>query len=106
MSILTTLQEHRKGALVARLTEASEEVVRAVLEHGKAGKLTLELTYKPKGENQLELVPKVITRPPEPDVSPGVFFGDEEGKVHRSDPRQYDIEDEIAAKRAEKETAQ
>lgn len=88
---------HRQ--LEHRLDEALEDVVRAVVEHEGAGKLSLTITVTPQGDGQMTYKAKVKTDLPRPGVPDSIFFGDADGKLHRSDPRQRDIEDELAARR-------
>ena len=92
---------HRQ--LETRCDEALEELVKGVVENGGTGKLTLTINVKAQGDGQLLYKAAVKTDVPRPGVPDSIFFGDEDGKLSRSDPRQMDIEDEVARERAKRD---
>ena len=106
MSIIATLQGIRRGQFVALVSDKMDELVRACEENGKTGSLTIKLNVKPNGGGQMIINPSVSANAPEPTTPSAIFFADEDGTLHRSDPRQTDIEDEIQAKREQKEAAE
>lgn len=97
MSFIKTLQAIRKGALVALLADDLKEVSEAVAELGKTGSLTLQLTIKPNGDAVI-VQPKITKKVPQQAVGDAIFFVGEKG-LQREDPKQTDIEDELAARR-------
>ena len=99
MSIISILQGFRKGALVHELSEQTKEVVKAVRETGKNGKVTLELTFKSDGGGQHTIVPKITAKAPQQEVPPAIFFSDDAGDLFRTDPRQGDFVDELEQRR-------
>ena len=103
MSFIATLQNIRDGALVAQLTENLQDVVEAVSEHRKVGKLVITLTIKPNGDEAVTVSPSVKATKPEASVGDAMFFVSE-GNLVRRNPRQMDIEDELARRRGEKES--
>lgn len=102
MSFNATVQSIRDGALLELLTGKLNEVVEAVQEHRKVGTLSLTLTIKPNGEDAVTVVSKVGAKIPEGTVGDALFFVNG-GNLVRRNPRQIDIEDEIARKRSERE---
>lgn len=102
MSFNATIQNIRDGALLELLTGKLSEVVEAVQEHGKAGSLQITLSIKPNGDDAVTISSKVKASVPEATVGDALFFVSG-GNLVRRNPRQIDIEDEIARKRAEKE---
>lgn len=102
MSFNATVQNIREGALLELLTSKLHEVVEAVQEHGKVGEITLTLSIKPNGDDAVTISSKVKAKIPEGTVGDALFFVNG-GNLLRRNPRQMDLEDEIARKRAEKE---
>lgn len=82
---------HRR--LEDRLDEALADVIAAVNEHQAPGKVTLTLSIKPGGDGHLTHKAGIKCDIPRPGVPDAVFFADENGGVHRTDPKQRDIED-------------
>lgn len=97
MSFIKTLQAIRKGALASVLADDLKEVSEAVVDLGKTGSLTLTLTIKPNGDAVI-VQPKVTKKVPQQSVGDAIFFVGDKG-LQREDPRQSDIEDELASRR-------
>lgn len=91
--ITDILREIRKGRVVERASEEMAEVVRAVLDTEKAGKLTIELTVKPqgKGDSAVIVSAKLKTTIPQADLPDALFFADLDGDLHRDDPSQREM---------------
>ena len=84
-----------KGTLSNELEEELQNVVAAVQESGKTGKLKLEIKVKPAAQNdskQLFIEPKIKTNEPRPSRAPSIFYADEESRLHRSDPDQIEMD--------------
>lgn len=91
------LHEYRKGELHDELSEQLQELVAAVVEHGKKGALTVKVEVAPAGKgagNQLIVSAEVAAKPPKPDAPAQFFFADQEMNLSRNDPNQtrLDIE--------------
>lgn len=86
-----------KGKTHRELTAALQEVSKAVLDTLKPGKIQLTLTFKPqKGvEGALLITDEVKTSTPRYDRPASIFYADEAGALHRNDPRQMSMYDEI-----------
>jgi hypothetical protein len=93
------LQEQRRGGLHGELSEALQELVRAVEEHRKGGSLTLTLSVKPNGDGVVVVTDKVAVKLPEGEKGSSIFFVDD-GNLVRNDPRQTTIDDAVAERRA------
>lgn len=91
--ITDILREIRKGRAVDLASQRFAELIQAVDETGKPGELTITLKVKPEkgGGSQKTVIPVIKCKMPEMDIAEGVFFSDEAGDLHRSDPAQKDI---------------
>lgn len=78
-----------------RADEALADVVKAATKYGKEATLTIKLKVKPNNENQLTHSVDIATKLPRQSVPPAIFFSDDGGGLHRADPRQHDLEEEI-----------
>lgn len=90
------LQEHRKGSLHTELSEQLAEVTQGVLEHGKAGSITVTINVSPieghrAGDNIVRITDKVTPKVPQPERGSAMFFADEEGNLHRNNPLQDEL---------------
>jgi phosphoserine phosphatase len=103
MSFLTTLQQIREGALLQQLSDELQDVITSVVDHEKAGALQLTLKVKPNGDRAVIISSSVKATQAKASVGDAVFYADTGGTLHRSDPRQGDIEDEIARQRAKRD---
>lgn len=89
----------RRGRPVEEATTALADVVRAVDETGKEGSVTVTLKIKPSkhGGPEKTLIAEVKAKKPVADIAPAVFFSDEEGDLHRVDPKQEEMRLEEAS---------
>jgi hypothetical protein len=87
------LRDIRKGRPVEEATMALADVVRAVDETGKEGSVTITLKIKPAkhGGPEKTLIAEVKAKKPIADIAPAVFFSDDDGDLHRVDPRQEEM---------------
>lgn len=84
------IREQSKGATHEELSEKLHELVNAVVETGKKGTLTLQITVdhvKKAEAHVLQVTDKVVHRPPEADRQVSVFFSDG-GNLSRNNPEQ------------------
>ena len=84
------LRQIRKGAAIEEATRALADVVRAVDDSGKPGSITVTLHVKPAkhGGSEKQLLAEIKTKTPRCDVAGAIFFSDQDGDLHRADPRQ------------------
>lgn len=99
INFLEFLQSFRRGELLSQADRELEKVVEAMAETGGDGKLVIELPFKLNKAGQIECTPKVKATVPQRPMGTGIYFADDEGRLSRRDPRQYDIEDEIERRR-------
>jgi len=81
------------GDLAGQASETLAEMVKAVHETNKKGKITLTLEIKPRGRDagQVELSGEVKPSFPIPDIAPSMFFATEDGELKRENPRQRQL---------------
>lgn len=91
--ITDILREIRKGRPVEEATIALNDVVKAVDETGKSGSVTIVLKISPAkhGGPEKTIVAEVKAKKPIAEIAPAVFFSDDEGDLHRVDPRQEEM---------------
>jgi len=87
--VLTDLDE---GKVHRQLTEMLPELVKAVVESRKAGFINLKITVRPENR-QVFLKADVTSKIPRATTESTLFFPDEEGDLHRSDPKQQTLRD-------------
>lgn len=86
------LAEHRNGGLALELDEAWKAVNRGVGEHHKVGSLTLKLQVKPTDvQSGVHVHDDVTGKIPEATRQAAFYFADDEGALHRNDPRQMEF---------------
>jgi hypothetical protein len=86
------LLEQRGGLLHGELTETLAEVAAAVLEHEKAGSVTLKITVTPnEGMDVVFISDDVAKKVPQPPRGAMAFHTDQHGNLTRNNPRQQQI---------------
>jgi hypothetical protein len=83
------------GTFTDDLEDELQNVVGAVQESGKTGKLKLEVKVKLASEGnakQLLVEPKIKTKEPRPTRPASIFYADDDAQLHRSDPDQKEME--------------
>jgi hypothetical protein len=92
--ITDLLREHRNGVTLDELSDALQELVAAVTDEGKAGKLTLTVSVKPMGRDSgaLEVACDIKCALPKKTPGTSVFFASPENNLVRQDPRQQTLE--------------
>lgn len=84
------LQEIRGGHCHNELGEKLTGLVDAVVEHGKAGTLTLRIDVRPTspGDAMVLITDTVAVKKPEAPAPSSMFFVDDDRNLTREDPRQ------------------
>lgn len=85
-SIVDILREVDRGRVVDSFSDTMAELVQAVRETGKQGKITLSLTVKPEGEAFTVSADVKATMPP-PKRNPSIFFARDDGSLTREHPQ-------------------
>jgi hypothetical protein len=81
-----------KGRLHEKASEELTELLKAIRETNKPGSITITLKFTPdKGSDgeRVVVAGSVTTKKPAFDPRTSIFFLDEDGGLHRSDPRQH-----------------
>lgn len=90
------LRSHKGGQLHEELTEKLNQLVTAVIEHGKPGSVTLTVEVAPmKDSNMVRVTDKLTPKIPEADRGGSFFFSDKDGGLHREDPNQMKLDTEL-----------
>lgn len=93
-SFLTNVQTQRGGELLDELGDQYRDLIAAVRETGKKGKLVLELEVKPSGgEDNEALTVHDNVKPtiPEHDRKPSMYFATQDNKLTRQHPQQQEL---------------
>jgi len=85
------LGELGAGQTLEVLTKDLAEVVKAVIETGNQGELTFKLTVKSNGANGVILADKITSKIPQHARAASMFYGDDDGGLHRNDPHQPEL---------------
>ncbi len=77
----------------SELTDAIAEVVRAVQDSGKAGSVTLKLTFAAAKlrDPAVLITPDITVKKPREPRDPSIRFTDDTGGLHRNNPRQAEL---------------
>ncbi len=92
--ITDMLRDHRNGVTLDEMSDALQDLVEAVTEEGKGGKLTVTISVKPMGRDSgaLEVACDIKSAPPKKTLGTSVFFASPENNLVRQDPRQQTLE--------------
>ena len=85
------LAQLSSGQVVDDLNASLAEVTKAVEQSGKAGALTIKLTIAPNGDRMVTFETTITAKTPKATLGKTVFYTDDEGGVHRRDPRQHEM---------------
>ncbi|MGV6840600.1 MAG: hypothetical protein ACWA40_10445 [Planktomarina sp.] len=99
INFLEFLQSFRRGELLREGDRQLGEVIEAMTYTGGDGEITIKLPFKRNKAGQIECTPKMTRKIPQRPMGTGIYFSDDEGRLSRRDPNQYDIEDEIQRRR-------
>lgn len=83
-----TLGEIENGKFLRDVTEATYNIVGAVMETRKPGKLTITLDFHPTGKGTVAIDADFKTKEPEHDRPPTTFFVGSDLSLQRQDPNQ------------------
>lgn len=82
-----TVADLDDGEVLAQLTTELCDLIKAVTKTNKVGTLTLRLKVKPDGR-KVEVTADVSSKQPRPATGTSLFFADDDGNLHREDPKQ------------------
>lgn len=89
-----TLRDIRRGNLLEESADKLQEVVSAVEETGKSGKLIIEITVTPasKGQGAVKVADKITAKLPTLPVGETIMFVTTDNNLVANDPRQRSLE--------------
>lgn len=98
-SFLDVLSQIRGGAALTDAARDLQELVQAVRDTGKSGKLVFSIIVEPDktDDTVVTLQPDVVLKMPKKPRAKGIFFMDKHGTLTREDPRQLELEMERKA---------
>jgi len=92
-SIIQTLGNLNEGRFIGDATDQLTELVKAIRETGKGGKLTIELAVKPASRgNAMVIAGKIKATPPKMPPAETIMFSDDDGNLLTDDPRQMKLD--------------
>lgn len=93
-NLMEILQQIRGGSALEEAGRDLQELVQAVRETGKAGKLIFSITVEPDkaDETVVTLQPDITLKIPKRAKAKGMFYMDSHGRLTREDPRQIELE--------------
>ncbi len=100
LNMLTLLQRHRRGEILAEADVALQDVIAAITEHGGKGKVTLTLNLKMEKGQQISLTPDLRFEKPRRPMATGIYFATDDNQLTRNDPQQDWVADDVARRRA------
>lgn len=93
MSAIRLLQDHRGGATHEEISDAIREVVAAVTDEQKGGRVAINITIKPRGKGDgLDVAIETKAFPPKATAGVSTFFATKDNDLSRQDPRQTSME--------------
>ncbi|MGB0661299.1 MAG: hypothetical protein ACPGNV_14135 [Mangrovicoccus sp.] len=100
INFLEFMQSFRRGELLREGDQQLSNVIEAMHATGGDGEINIKLPFKLNKAGQIECTPKLTAKIPQRPMGTGIYFADDEGRLTRRDPNQYDIEDEIERRRS------
>ncbi len=97
VDLISTLMEMRNGQVAIDSSRKWNELMAAVIEHGKKGKFSLVLEVTPtvnnlkRGVGQVSIAYQITINKPDINVGPSMFFVGPDGKLSRNDPDQMEF---------------
>lgn len=90
---LVFLSGINKGRTVTEASEKLQELVAAIENTGKGGKLTINLTIKPAGANSdaVTVTDEVLLKAPKLNRPASIFFPDADHNLVRTNPNQSEL---------------
>lgn len=87
------IREHRRGLTHNDLTDKMREVLAAVAEEDKAGKLQVTFTFAPRAKGEgIDVAVTIDAKPPKSEPATSIFYLTPNNDLTRADPRQADMD--------------
>lgn len=88
----TFLQNHLNGRLSDEISHEMHDCLQAVGDFEGQAEMTIKLKFKPLKGGQIYIESDVQSKKPKAGIAPGIMFVDEDGCLHRNDPRQKEFD--------------
>ncbi len=89
MNLVEVISTQRKGRCLVEAQTKLQELVKTCMATGKTGTLTIKLEIKPTDDDGVvEIGDDCSAKPPKPSTPKSLFYADDQGALHREDPRQ------------------
>jgi len=95
VNFVQALEQMAGGAAAAELDVALRDLLRQIRRTNQPGKLTLNVSFRPSGDGQVECDYTVSSKRPEPRRKETIFFLDGEDNLSRQSPKQYEMDLEV-----------
>ena len=92
MNLIEMFATQRNGKLLNEAQESFQALVKAVSETGVKGRLTVSFDVNPGAdEGTVIITDDVIPKMPRPKKASNVWYADENGNIHREDPKHPEL---------------
>jgi len=95
---LGNLTSYGVGNLIEEMADLQTKIIEAVRGTGKVGSLTLKLSYKINGSNQIIIDSNVTPKIPRNPVAQVAMFADDKNQLHEENPEQLKYNTEKVVK--------
>ena len=98
VDFISMVMDMRSGKVAAECSAKLNRLIRAIMETGKPGSLSLKLTVNPtvpdlkRGVSQVEIKHECKINEPEKTLGPSLFFTTDQGGLSRLDPDQMEMD--------------
>lgn len=85
------IRKHRKGVAATEASKLLLEAITATRDTGAKSEMTLKVTLKTGTDNQMLIDIQVTSKLPKAKLPSGLFWVDDDNKLHTSDPNQREL---------------
>ena len=97
IKMVNDLEKFGDYALLDKMSELQKKVIAAVRNTGKAGKMSVVISYKRKGNYDIVINSKVTPTIPEIDMESTVLFVDKNNELHDGNPDQIKTHENVSS---------
>jgi hypothetical protein len=85
------LRKHRRGVAANEASRRLQEAIQASRDTGAASEVTLKVKLRPGTDDQMQIDIQVANKLPKEKLPSGLFWVDDENRLHTSDPKQPEL---------------
>jgi len=85
------LRKHRRGVAANKASKGLQEAIQASRDTGATSEVTLKVKLRPGSDDQMAIDIQVTTKLPQEKLPSGLFWVDDENRLHTSDPKQPEL---------------